>query len=91
MGSQTLVLQKAWAVCDRWLEDPRAEFFLEPRKVDAIFRRATEPRAAKRASKWVGDCWLLAYAAGTQSALVTFDRVFYEFAQKEVHTAVISG
>ncbi len=89
MGDQTQVLRKAWAVYDRWLLDPRVEFYPEPRSVDAEFRKATEPFSSKPASKWVGDCWLLALAAGNQAALVTFDRALYEFARKQGHSAVI--
>lgn len=91
MGGQTLVLRKAWEVYERWLDDPRVEFFPEPRNIDAIFRRATEPHSNKQASKWVGDCWLLAFAIGTQATLVTFDRALSEFAQKEGHPAIIPG
>jgi predicted nucleic acid-binding protein len=45
MGEQTLTLRKAWSVYDRWLADPRVEFYPEPRGVDAEFREATEPFA----------------------------------------------
>jgi uncharacterized protein len=89
MGDQTLILRKAWGVYDRWLDDPRVEFYPEPRSVDAWLRQALEPFAAKPASKWVGDCWLLAFAMGTQATLVTFDRALCEFARKQGHPAVI--
>src|SRR5258708_36690810 len=89
MGDQTLTLRKAWGVYDRWLDDPRVEFHPDPRAVDQTFRTATAPFASKVASKWVGDCWLLAFAMGTQATLVTFDRALYEFAHKQVHAAVI--
>jgi toxin-antitoxin system PIN domain toxin len=89
MGDQTLTLRKAWGVYDRWLQDPRVEFYPEPRNFDAGFRQATEPFAARPASKWVGDCWLLACAAGNQATLVTFDRALYDFARKQGHPAVI--
>jgi toxin-antitoxin system PIN domain toxin len=89
MGSATLTLGKAWGVYDRWLEDPRVEFHPEPRGLEAAFRQATAPFAARPASKWVGDCWLLACADEIQAALVTFDRALYEFACKHGHSAVI--
>jgi toxin-antitoxin system PIN domain toxin len=89
MGEETLTLRRTWAVYDRWLKDPRVEFYPEPRNVDAGFRRATEPFAGKAASKWVGDCWLLAYAEATQARLVTFDQALYEFARKHGNRAVI--
>jgi toxin-antitoxin system PIN domain toxin len=88
MGDQTLTLHKAWAVYDRWLEDPRVEFCPEPRQADSSFRQATEPFAAKAASKWVGDCWLLAFAQATHSRLITFDQALVEFAKKQGHAAV---
>src|SRR5271154_127093 len=40
MGEQTLTLRKAWSVYDRWLADPRVDFYPEPRDADAEFRRA---------------------------------------------------
>jgi hypothetical protein len=91
MGDETLTLRKAWAVYDRWLQDPRVEFYPEPRNVDAGFRLATGPFASKAATKWVGDCWLLAFAKASQARLVTFDRALHHFAQKQGHRAVIPG
>jgi toxin-antitoxin system PIN domain toxin len=91
MGGKTITLREAWAVYDGWLEDPRVEFFPEPRHVDAGFRAATEPFAGKTASKWVGDCWLLAFAEAAQARLVTFDRALWQVAQKQGNRAVIPG
>jgi toxin-antitoxin system PIN domain toxin len=91
MGEQTLTLRKAWSVYDRWLADPRVEFYPEPRGVDAEFREATEPFASKPASKWIGDCWLLASANGIKATLVTFDRALYQHARKQGHSVVIPG
>jgi hypothetical protein len=88
MGDQTLTLGQAWAVYDRWLEDPRVEFCPEPRQAESRFRQATEPFAAKPASKWVGDCWLLAFAQATHSRLVTFDQALCDFARKQGHAAL---
>jgi predicted nucleic acid-binding protein len=89
MGEQTLTLRKAWSVYDRWLEDPRVVFYPEPRGIDAGFRQITEPFPGKAASKWVGDCWLLAYANSAQATLVTFDRALHKFAQNRGYPAVI--
>jgi toxin-antitoxin system PIN domain toxin len=91
MGDRTLVLRRAWEVYDRWIADPGVEHYPEARNIDALFRQATEPFAAKPASKWVGDCWLLAQAAGLSAALVTFDRALYQFARKQGHAAIIPG
>jgi hypothetical protein len=81
-GTHPLSLREAWAVYDGWLKDPRVEFYPEPRNVDAEFREALEPLAAKPASKWVGDCWLLAFAAGAGAELVTFDKALFDFGRK---------
>jgi hypothetical protein len=88
MGEQTLTLRNAWSVYDRWLEDPRVEFYPEPRNVDAAFRHITELFAMQQASKAVGDCWLLASARELQATLVTFDRALHDFARKQGHSAV---
>jgi predicted nucleic acid-binding protein len=91
MGGKALTLGEAWSVYDDWLKDPRVEFYPEPRNVDAGFRRATRPFAGQTAAKWVGDCWLLAYAEAAQARLVTFDRGLYEFAEKQGCRAVVPG
>lgn len=77
------------AVYDGWLQDPRVEYYPEPRNVDAGFRRATQPFAGKAAAKWVGDCWLLACAEAAQARLVTFDQGLCEFARKQGNRAVV--
>jgi uncharacterized protein len=89
MGEQTLTLRKAWSVYDRWLQDPRVEFYPEPRSIDEAFRHSTEPFAAKQASKWVGDCYLLTYAKRSQATLVTFDTALHAYAQEQGHSALI--
>ncbi len=89
MGEETLTLQKAWGVYDGWMEDPRVSFYPEPRGLDAAFREATAPFARREASKWVGDCYLLAYAKRSHAALVTFDKALYALAHKQGHSAVL--
>ena len=91
MGEQTLTLRKAWAVYDRWLNDPRVEFYPEPRGLDTGFREATAPFAGKAASKWVGDCYLLAYAKQSNATLVTFDKALFDLARTRGCSAVIPG
>jgi toxin-antitoxin system PIN domain toxin len=91
MGSQTLTLRRAWTVYDRWLEDPRVEFYPEPRGIDEAFRHMTAPFAAQQASKAVGDCWLLACAVAMRASLVTFDRALYEFSRRQGQAAIIPG
>ena len=91
MGEATLSLGKAWGVYDRWLEDPRVEFYPEPRDADLAFRRFTAPFTAQKVSKVIGDCWLLAYAAELNARLVTFDRALNEFSRKHGKPAVFPG
>jgi len=89
MGEQTLTLQKAWEVYERWLSDPRVEFYPEPRGLDAAFREATAPFAQQAASKWVGDCYLLAYSKESSAALATFDRALLALACKHGYAAIL--
>jgi toxin-antitoxin system PIN domain toxin len=91
MEEHTLTLGKAWGVYDRWLKDPRVTFYPEPRNLEKVFREVTAPFAGTAASKWVGDCYLLAWAVQSDAALVTFDRGLYELARKKDWTAVIPG
>jgi toxin-antitoxin system PIN domain toxin len=89
MGEQTLTLRQAWGAYDRWLKDPRVEFYPEPRGLDAAFRKATAPFAAAPATKWVGDCYLLAYSQESEASLVTFDAALVQFARKRGCTAIL--
>jgi uncharacterized protein len=88
MGEQTLMLRQAWKVYDRWLSDPRVEFHPESRELEAAFRKATAPFAAQRAAKWVGDCYLLAYASESQASLVTFDKALLDLARQQGYAAL---
>ncbi len=88
MGEQTLTLREAWGVYDNWLQDSRVEFYPEPSGVDVVFREATAPFAGKAASKWLGDCYLLAYAKQGHATLATFDRALYHLARKQ-HCRVV--
>jgi predicted nucleic acid-binding protein len=58
MSDEVLTLRRAWAVYDRWHQDPRVEFYPEPRNAGSMFRNVTEPFSAKAATKWVGDATL---------------------------------
>jgi toxin-antitoxin system PIN domain toxin len=91
MGDEPLTLRQAWAVFDRWLDDPRVALYPDPRSIDVEFKKATAPFASKPASKWVGDCWILASAAGNHATLATFDRALYNHARKLGHLAAIPG
>ena len=91
MGEQTLTLHKAWSVYDRWLADPRVDFYPEPRDADAEFRRVTGPFGGRPASQWIGDGWLLASSNALQSTLVTFDKALYQHARKQGYSVVMPG
>lgn len=89
MGADALTVHEAWAIYDRWLDNPRIELHPEPRHLDAAFRRATEPFANRRPSKWIGDCYLLAFAKEAGATLVTFDKALLSLARKQQHAAII--
>jgi uncharacterized protein len=82
MGAETLILQKASNVYDHWLEDSRIEFYPEPSGLEAGLREATAPFADKMSPKWIGDCYLLAYAKHSHATLVTFDKALHHLARK---------
>lgn len=89
MGERVLTVREAWTVYDALLKHPQVEFYQEPRNIDTEFREVLEPLASKSASKWVGDCWLLAFAAGSDAKLVTFDKALFDFARKWGQPAVM--
>ena len=43
LGAETVTLGRAWSIYDRWLEDPRLEFYPEPEGVGQAFRDAAQP------------------------------------------------
>jgi toxin-antitoxin system PIN domain toxin len=89
MGQQTLTLRQAWKVYDSWLHDPRVEFHPEPHSLDTAFREATAPFGARRASKWVSDCYLLACAKESAATLATFDKKLFTHARKHGYSVVV--
>lgn len=82
MGPSTLTLIKAWDVFDGWVQDPRVDLRPEPLQLDRAFRLATSPFWNQPASKWVGDCYLLAFAQAMGAVLVTFDKGLVQLARK---------
>jgi hypothetical protein len=77
-----------WAVYDRW-DDPRVEFQPESRGLDATLRKIMLPLAARRAPKWVGDCYLLASAAECEASLASYDKQLVHFARKHGYAAFV--
>lgn len=74
MGGSVLTVEAAFAVLDRWNEDPRVEFSPEPHGVDPALRRAAGAFAKKHATKAVMDAYLAAFAEAGAATLVTFDK-----------------
>lgn len=91
MNERTLTVREAWDVYDQWLNDPRVEFPPEPRDLETSFRKAMAEFSDKSAPNWIGDCYLLAYAKNSGSALVTFDKALHRLAKAQGCVAVIPG
>jgi len=89
MGDYAYKVQNGWRVYDRWLVDPRVQFHPEPRDIDLAFRDATQLFADQPASKWIGDCYLLAFAKEIGATLVTFDKALLNLARKYHYTAIV--
>jgi toxin-antitoxin system PIN domain toxin len=89
MGEQTLTVRDAWEVYERWIEDPRVQFHSEPRNLDAAFRQATAPFRNQRASKWIGDCYLLAFSKESDATLATFDKALLGLARTKDYAAIV--
>jgi predicted nucleic acid-binding protein len=91
MGDYAHTVQSGWDIYDRWLTDPRVQFHPEPQHLDTAFRQATQPFAGQRASKWIGDCYLLAFAKESRATLVTFDKALLNLARKQDCAAILPG
>jgi hypothetical protein len=91
MREYTLTVQDAWTIYARWLSDPRVQFHPEPRRLDSAFREATGAFASQQASKWIGDCCLLAFARESGATLVTFDKALLGLARKQNYAAIAPG
>ncbi len=65
------------------------ELHPEPRDIDSAFRLATAPFATQPASKWIGDCYLLAFAKQSGATLVTFDKALLRLARTHHYAAII--
>jgi hypothetical protein len=73
MGPDEVMSQsEAWTTYDRWLEDDRISFLIEPPEIEPAFRALTQ--SAQAAPKDWADSYLAAFATAAQLTLVTFDR-----------------
>lgn len=91
MGEDALTIEAGWLIYDRWLSDPRVRFYPEPRTLDSAFRHATTPFASQPASKWIGDCYLMAFAKEAGATLVTFDKALLGLAKRQHVAAIVPG
>lgn len=74
MGADVMNQTEAWAVYDRWMEDPRVGFLEEPPGIERRFRGLTRLKTAS--PKVWADAYLAAFADTSQLTMVTFDRAF---------------
>jgi predicted nucleic acid-binding protein len=89
MGDYAHSVQSGWTVYERWIEDPRVELRSEPRDIDSAFRQTTAHFATQPASKWIGDCYLLAFASQSGATRVTFDKALLRLARTRHYAAII--
>jgi hypothetical protein len=74
-----LTLDSAWNCYDRFLEDSRIGFTLEPLGLDHFFRLFTSD--SSYSSKVWNDAYLAAFAVAANAQLVSFDRAFQLYKQ----------
>lgn len=72
MNGQPLTMAEAWQAYDRLFEDDRVLLYPEPRGVEVQFRQLSQSRVAS--PKVWADAYLVAFVAGYQGQLVTFDQ-----------------
>lgn len=72
MDGQPLTMDEAWRVYDGFLKDDRVALFPEPAGLEARFRELLA--SATASPKVWADAYLVAFAAGHQGQVVTFDR-----------------
>ncbi len=88
MSGAVMNIGQAWNAVARLMGDSRVEFRPEPNDLDPHFRRAMAPLAEKPASKWIGDCYVIASANAHRATLVTFDRALLSFAETHGYAAL---
>lgn len=72
MDGKPLTIAQAWRVYDRFYDDDRVLFVVEPSEIDQRFRENAVGRQAS--PKIWADAWLLAMAHAAGGVLVTFDK-----------------
>jgi toxin-antitoxin system PIN domain toxin len=89
LGERVLTLSDAWQVYDGWLRDDRVRFVPEPEGIDCFFRAVTARFADKAASKWISDCYLVAFAHLIDATFVTFDKALYSLVESLGHPVLM--
>ena len=74
MGKKVLTTSKALGILDRWNEDPRVDFAIEPKGLESAFRQSLEGFANKPATKVIMDAYLVGFAVVEKATLVSFDK-----------------
>ena len=78
-AEDALTLDNAWNCYDRFLEDSRIGFILEPLGLDHSFRLFTSD--SSYSPKVWNDAYLAAFSAAAKARLVSFDRAFERYKQ----------
>ncbi len=89
MGESAVLLNDAFALYDRWLEDSRVELVREPRGIELLFRQTSAPFAMQPATKAVTDAYLAAFAEAENATLVTLDRTLANTARFRQSTVLL--
>ncbi|UCF95865.1 MAG: PIN domain-containing protein [Spirochaetaceae bacterium] len=84
---EALTSQDAWDCFDRFCEDSRIEFTLEPIGLEHFFRRYTSE--SSYSPKVWKDAYLAAFAVTSGTRLVSFDKAFQRY--EELDCVVLSG
>lgn len=80
-GKEAVSLRDAWSFYDAFLEDERVVFLAEPETIEGIWRSYTATPTFS--PKIWNDAFLAAFAAATESRLVSFDRAVRQFGQTQ--------
>ena len=86
-AEEALTLPDAWRCFDRFLEDSRIEFTLEPFGIEQSFRRFTSDLSYS--PKLWNDAYLAAFSVTGNALLVSFDRAFRRY--KPLDCLILAG
>ena len=86
-AEEALTLPDAWGCFDRFFEDSRIEFTLEPLGLEHFFRRFTSD--SSYSPKLWNDAYLAAFSVTGNALLVSFDRAFRRY--KPLACLILAG